>query len=74
MTGKALRASASTSQSLVPLPAAAFVPSHIIKCLGVTQLPAGFVPKQPEPALAMLLELCEVGEEAAGTQSWGIGI
>lgn len=38
-------------------------PRHIAKCLGVTQLPAGFVPKQPETALAMLLELCEVSEE-----------
>ncbi|EFJ52663.1 hypothetical protein VOLCADRAFT_85869 [Volvox carteri f. nagariensis] len=32
---------------------------HIVQCFGVAQLPAGFVPKQPEPSLAMVLELCE---------------
>ncbi|GLI66063.1 hypothetical protein VaNZ11_009782 [Volvox africanus] len=33
---------------------------HLVRCFGVTRLPASFLPKQPEPALAMLLELCEV--------------
>ncbi|GIL78806.1 hypothetical protein Vretifemale_8236 [Volvox reticuliferus] len=33
---------------------------HLVRCFGVTRLPAGSIPRQPEPALAMLLELCEV--------------
>ncbi|KXZ46952.1 hypothetical protein GPECTOR_39g446 [Gonium pectorale] len=34
---------------------------YIVKCFGVAQLPAGSVPNQPKPALAMALELCEGG-------------
>ncbi|GLC54190.1 hypothetical protein PLESTB_000833200 [Pleodorina starrii] len=32
---------------------------HLVRCFAVARLPSGFIPKHPEPALAIILELCE---------------